>query len=204
MRFLENEILHLIKNGESESVEFKKSTSSLREAIQSICAFANHRGYVIFGVEDSGSIIGQQVTDDTIKNISNAIKLNTDPKLYASIEKMDLEGKACLLVSIDESPLKPHLAYGRPYLRAGTTNQKIDRDHYEYLIQQRYNGYGFDHWIQNGATLKDIDSDSLYEFLATANAIRNLNENMLLPPEEILKKIQNDRYFQERMRISKG
>ena len=87
MRFLENEILHLIKNGESESVEFKKSTSSLREAIQSICAFANHRGYVIFGVEDSGSIIGQQVTDDTIKNISNAIKLNTDPKLYASIEK---------------------------------------------------------------------------------------------------------------------
>lgn len=33
MRFLENEILHLIKNGEAESVEFKKSTSSLWEAI---------------------------------------------------------------------------------------------------------------------------------------------------------------------------
>ena len=106
MRFLKNEILDLIKNGESESVEFKKSTSSLREAIQTICAFANHHGgYVIFGVEDSGRIVGRQVTDDTIKNISNAIKLNTDPKLYPTIEKMDLEGKTCLVVTIDESPL---------------------------------------------------------------------------------------------------
>ena len=106
MRFLKNEILDLIKNGESESVEFKKSTSSLRGVIQTICAFANHHGgYVIFGVEDSGRIVGRQVTDDTIKNISNAVKLNTDPKLYPSIEKMDLEGKTCLVVSIDESPL---------------------------------------------------------------------------------------------------
>ena len=190
MDFLKNEILDLIKNGESESVEFKKSTSSLREAIQTICAFANHHGgYVIFGVDDIGKIPGQQVTDDTIKNISNAIKLNTDPKLYPNIEKMDLEGKTCLLVSIDESPLKPHLAYGRAYLRVGTTNQKLDRNHYEYLLQQRYNGYGFDHQIQSDATLEDIDADSLYEFLDTANSIRNLNENMLLPPDEILKKL---------------
>lgn len=129
MYSIKNEILDLIKTGESESVEFKKSTSSLRETIQTICAFANHHGgYVIFGVDDIGRILGQQVTDDTIKNISNAIKLNTDPKLYPSIEKVDLEKKTCLLVSVDESPLKPHLAYGRPYLRVGSTNQKRQRN----------------------------------------------------------------------------
>jgi predicted HTH transcriptional regulator len=44
MDFLKNEILDLIKNCGSESVEFKKSTPSLREAIQAICAFANHHG----------------------------------------------------------------------------------------------------------------------------------------------------------------
>jgi ATP-dependent DNA helicase RecG len=94
LRFLKNEILDLIKNGESESIEFKKSTSSLREAIQSICAFANHHGgYVIFGVDDNGRVLGQQVTDDTIKNISNAIKLNTDPKVYPNIEKWIWKGK---------------------------------------------------------------------------------------------------------------
>ena len=50
MRFLKNEILDLIKNGESESVEFKKSTFSLRGAIQTICAFANHHGDMSFSV----------------------------------------------------------------------------------------------------------------------------------------------------------
>ena len=36
-------ITALVAKGESETVEFKKSTSSLREAIEAICAFANHR-----------------------------------------------------------------------------------------------------------------------------------------------------------------
>lgn len=62
-------ILNLILKGESETREFKKSTSSLREGIETLCAFANHKGgYLILGVEDSGEIIGQQVSDDTLKN----------------------------------------------------------------------------------------------------------------------------------------
>lgn len=34
----------MISNGESEMVEFKKSTASLRDDIETICAFANQRG----------------------------------------------------------------------------------------------------------------------------------------------------------------
>ncbi len=32
-------------------------------------------GYLLFGVEDDGSVTGQQVSDDTLKNIANAVKL---------------------------------------------------------------------------------------------------------------------------------
>jgi ATP-dependent DNA helicase RecG len=167
-----DEILNLIAKGESETLEFKKSTTSLREGIETICAFANQRGgYLLFGVDDKGVIAGQQVTDDTLRNIANAVKLNTDPRLYPSVEKIELEGKHCVLVTVDESPLKPHLAYGRAYLRVGTTNQKLDRDRYEYLLQQRFNGYGFDYLVQPEAALNDIDTDSLHEFLETANSV---------------------------------
>jgi ATP-dependent DNA helicase RecG len=56
------EISELVLGGESESVEFKKSTGSLREGIETICAFASHQGgYLLFGVEDNGAIVGQQV-----------------------------------------------------------------------------------------------------------------------------------------------
>ena len=185
-----DEILKLVEEGESATVEFKKSTASLREGIETICAFANHRGgYLLFGVDDHGTIVGQEVTDDTLRNVANAVKLNTDPKLYPSIEKIELEGKTCILITVEESPLKPHLAYGRGYLRVGTTNQKLDRDRYEYLLQQRFNGYGFDYQIQPDATLNDIDTDSLYDFLEKANSLRNLNENLLLPADIVLQKL---------------
>lgn len=191
--FLSNqadELLDLIASGESETVEFKKSTGLIREGIETICAFANHRGgYLLFGIDDHGGIVGQQVTDDTIKNIANAVKLNTDPKLYPCIEKIALEGKTCILVTVEESPLKPHLAYGRAYLRVGTANQKLDRERYEYLLQQRFNGYGFDYRVQPEAALNDIDTDSLYRFLETANSVRNINENLLLPPDIVLQKL---------------
>jgi len=184
------DLQQIIAGGESEIVEFKKSTSLLREGIETICAFANHRGgYLLFGINDDGTIPGQQATDDTLKNIANAVKLNTDPKLYPNIKKVEIQKKTCILLTIEESPLKPHLAYGRAYLRVGTVNQKLDRERYEYLLQQRFNGYGFDYQIQPDATLDDIDNDTVYEFLETANSVRNLNENLLLPLDIVLPKL---------------
>jgi ATP-dependent DNA helicase RecG len=183
-------IMDLIRKGGSDIVEFKKTTGSLREAIETICAFANHRGgYLVFGVDDSGKVLGLQATDDTLKNIANAVKLNTDPGLYPSVEAIELEGKTCILVTVEESPLKPHLAYGRALLRVGTSNQKIDREKYEYLLRQRFNGYGFDYRPEQRARMDDIDTDVLYEFLETANSVRNLNENLMLPAEMILQKL---------------
>lgn len=183
-------ILDLISTGESETVEFKKSTAALREGIETICAFANQRGgYLLFGIADDGTVVGQQVTEDTIKNIANAVKLNTDPKLYPSIQRIEMQGKTCVLITVEESPLKPHLAYGRAYLRVGPTNQKLDREGYEYLLRQRFNGYGFDYQVQPGATLSDIDTNTLYEFLETANSVRDLNENLLLPADIVLQKL---------------
>jgi len=185
------DILNLIKNGESESVEFKKSTASMKEAIETLCAFANHKGgFLFFGVDDSGKVIGQQASDDTLKNIANSVKLNTEPKLYPHIEKIKIEDKNCILVSIEESPLRPHLAYGRAFLRVGSTNQRIDREHYEYMLQQRTNGYGFDYITEPKAVLEDIDAESVYKFLDTANTIREINVNTFLPIDIILKNLE--------------
>jgi ATP-dependent DNA helicase RecG len=183
-------LLRIIENGESETVEFKKSTSLLREGIETICAFANRKGgYLLFGLTDHGEVLGQQVSDDTLKNIANAVKLNTDPKIYPNIEKIVVKNRTCILVTVEESPLKPHLAYGRAFVRVGAVNQKMDRGNYEHMLQQRFNGYGFDHQIQSNAGMKDIDADLIYRFLETANSVRNVNESMFLPPELILQKL---------------
>lgn len=56
---------------ESEFVEFKKSTGEHKEALQAISAMLNKhgRGDLYFGVRDNGDVIGQMVSDSTVKQI---------------------------------------------------------------------------------------------------------------------------------------
>lgn len=43
----------LVKLGESETLEFKKSTAQLQSAFESVCAFLNNNGgVVLIGVND--------------------------------------------------------------------------------------------------------------------------------------------------------
>ncbi len=189
---MDNTLLYsIIQQGESETLEFKKSTSLMKEVIETLCAFANTQGgTIIIGITGNGKIIGQQVTDDTIKNIANEVKLNTDPKLYPTLKKITIDDKSLVSLYIEESPLKPHLAYGKPYIRVGATNQRVDRDMYGYMLQQRYNGYGFDYTTLPEASINDIDTDLLYRFTETTNQARNMNINTMLAPEIILENLE--------------
>ena len=53
---------------ETETLEFKKSTGELKEAVQSICAILNkHRhGELYFGVMANGIPVGQIVTEESV------------------------------------------------------------------------------------------------------------------------------------------
>ena len=56
----------LITQGESSTLELKRSTAELREALQTVCAFLNTSGgKVIIGVKPDGTILGQQISDKT-------------------------------------------------------------------------------------------------------------------------------------------
>ena len=77
----------LVKRGESERLEFKSSTGSISSGMQTVCAFLNsdHGGTIIFGVKDNGHIIGQEVTDKTLKEM--AVELNKiEPHVKIIIE----------------------------------------------------------------------------------------------------------------------
>ncbi len=158
--------------------------------MQTLCVFANHKGGVLyFGVADDGTVVGQSVTDDTLKNVANTIKLNTEPKLYPQIEKLEFDKKACIRVCGEQSTLKPHFAYGRPYLREGSTTQQLSQEQYELLLQQRKNGYGFDFQVCPRATIAEVDESKVRSFLEAANAFREINENIYLPVDQVLEKL---------------
>jgi ATP-dependent DNA helicase RecG len=53
-------IKQLSAHTETDSVEFKRSTGQLERGMETLCAFLNgDGGYVLFGMGDDGTIIGQ-------------------------------------------------------------------------------------------------------------------------------------------------
>ena len=60
------DITTLAATGESETLEFKETTGTRREAAMTVCAFLHQRGgQVLFGVTQAGAVIGQQVSERT-------------------------------------------------------------------------------------------------------------------------------------------
>lgn len=75
-----NDLQSLISLGETETVEFKKSTGTRRAAMQTLCAMLNHRGgYVLFGIDPTGKIIGADVGEHTVEKLSDEFKLFEPP-----------------------------------------------------------------------------------------------------------------------------
>ena len=77
---------------ETETIEFKKSTGELKEAICSICAILNkhQHGELYFGVKPDGTVIGQIVTEDSLREVSQKIKNFIEPRIYPEITKIIL------------------------------------------------------------------------------------------------------------------
>lgn len=77
------EIKKIISNDENRTLELKKSTGELKDAMKTACAFLNSDGgWLIFGISPTSlNIVGQQVTDNTLREISREIT-----KLEPSVE----------------------------------------------------------------------------------------------------------------------
>jgi len=71
---------------ESETVELKKSTAQLGRALKAACAFSNRKGGTIcFGINDCGEIVGQDVSDATLKKISSKLRQKIKPEIIPEI-----------------------------------------------------------------------------------------------------------------------
>ncbi len=78
------ELTGLIASGESETVEFKKSTAQLRRAAETLCGMLNgNGGRVLIGVTPDGRILGQKVSDKTIREVAEALQKFEPPASIA-------------------------------------------------------------------------------------------------------------------------
>lgn len=88
---------------ETEQVEFKKTTSEIKEGICSIAAILNKHqsGILYFSVDAKGTVVGQDVSEKTLRDISQTVSNKIEPKINPSIEQVEANGKWYIKVTFD-------------------------------------------------------------------------------------------------------
>lgn len=126
----------LMPHKETQQLEQKLSLGEWKEIVESAAAFATATGGEIhIGIGPDGSRTGLMLGKGSLEDLANKIRINTDPPLYPSIRTEEREEKTVIIVRIEESPIKPVWAFGRPFKRVGRTNQRISRDETQRLME---------------------------------------------------------------------
>ena len=152
---------------ESETLELKKSTSELKEAIISIVSILNkhQKGELYFGVKNNGIAVGQSVTENTIREISRTISDSIEPKIFPKIVEVILGGKKCIHVEFSGNNI-PYYAFGRAYIRVGDENRQLSAKELERLIlDKKRDKLMWDKEVCKKAKFNDINVEKLKWFL---------------------------------------
>ena len=187
--FMDEKLLNLIEKGESETVEFKKSTAQLEKALKAICGFLNHRGGVVYFGIDNGRLAGQEVSDSTLKSISQKIRQRIKPEISPEIRVIEIEGRKIVDVEIKEGNNKPYYLNGIAYKRVGSESPLIPPEELERIILANKKRY-FDSQICEGAGLNNIDEEKVRWFLRKAKKKRGLTIPEDTPAKEALMKLK--------------
>lgn len=156
-------IKQLILGGESDVLEFKLSFG--RDVIETLCAFANHRGgTVLLGVANSGKVIGVSCGDESMQNWVNEIKQNTTPSIIPDIETTVFNGASIVMIRVSEFPVKPVAYRDRYFKRVANSNHRLSLTEIANVHMQSLQ-LSWDSYPEEWAVVKDLSSDKVAVFL---------------------------------------
>lgn len=166
---------------ESEFLELKKSTSELKEGMISIVSILNkhQKGELYFGVRNNGDVVGQTITEKTIRDISKSISDHIEPKIFPIIKEVVLEGKKCIHVEFSGNNI-PYYAFGRAYIRVGDEDKQLSAKELEKMIlDKNKEKMAWDKEICKEAKISDINVEKVKWFLKKAGKSFDNVENSL-------------------------
>lgn len=123
---------------ETETIEFKKTTGELKEGIVSLASMLNKHGYGIlyFGVKNDGTLIGQEIGNRTLRDISQMIATSIKPQVIPTISLEWKDEKNIIKVEISGQE-QPYSAFGRYYIRSADEDRELSPAQLAKLLQEK-------------------------------------------------------------------
>ncbi|HII39384.1 TPA: DeoR family transcriptional regulator [Candidatus Micrarchaeota archaeon] len=112
---------------EGEAVEFKRSFSDSEGLMESVCAFLNKKGGVVFvGIDDAGNVVGVDVGKNTLENFSATVRATLSPSKFPLVETLSVNDARIVAVRVIEGDEKPYFYKGKAFVRVGRANVAMD------------------------------------------------------------------------------
>ncbi|HEX8245055.1 MAG TPA: ATP-binding protein [Longimicrobium sp.] len=166
---ISDELSALVSGGESNQVEFKRSTGQRTEAAKTVCGMLNTRGgFVLFGVDDGGNVRGQEVSAGTVADVVREVG-RIEPRPLITPEVIPLaEKRALILLRVPEAGGAVYTFDGRPYVRVGpTTSVMTQQDYRQRLLDLMQPTSRWETQLAHGIGIEDLD---LGEIVTTVEA----------------------------------
>jgi ATP-dependent DNA helicase RecG len=150
---------------ETKTVEFKSSTALLRAVFETLCAFLNNKGgVVLIGVRDDGKIVGQQISDNTRKDISKEIK-KIEPAAQIDVDYIEIESnKFVISIRVNPGEHAPYTYDGRSFQREESETNRMSQHRYEQLLIKRGQlNHSWEETVAAEYCLDDLDHEEIYK-----------------------------------------
>lgn len=188
-----DELKTLIAPDEHRTLELKKTTGELKDGMHSACAFLNTEGgWLIFGVAPKSlKILGQQVTDNTQREIAQALS-NLAPKLAVHVEYIEIPDSEDRVIAMHFDGWvwgkSPYTYHGCPYYKVESTTQEMPREMFEERLKAaKPHLFAWENQRADDFTIDDLNEEHIMNAVRMGVRGGRLLEGALsLPTEEIL------------------
>jgi len=161
----QKELLEIIRNGESSKIEFKREDVHPNSLAEEIVAFANFEVVIILiGVDDSGELIGCS-RNDIDEFIVNVCRNNVRPSIIPVIEKVGVDGRKIVIVTIPRGDTAYSTSRGLYFIRIGSTKQTPTQQELLRLFQKK-NMLQFDETPVIKSSSESVDISKVNAYLA--------------------------------------
>jgi len=159
----EQEILKVIRCGETSTVQFKQRFTSTKQIAEEFVAFANSKGgRLILGVEDkTGKILGLSYDEiqSASRELGNVANDQVRPTIFLQTETVEVEGKMLLVADIQEGLNKPYKdLQGNIYVKQGADKRRLTENTEILRLFHESSRFAPDESPVYGTSINDVDS----------------------------------------------
>jgi len=164
---------------ENEQIEFKKSTSELKESLKSIVAILNKHqsGKLYFGITPSGKSIKNTISEKSLRDISQAISNKIEPRIFPKILVYEIEKIEVIKVEF-EGFQTPYSADGRYFIRVADEDKQMTNEQLKSFVINN-NDLRWDTITNPKFIIDNIDLQKTEQFSKRANINYNNLEDLL-------------------------